>query len=279
MPLEKVGKILRDADKRGYAVAAFNLFNYETIAWAIEAAEREGAPVIAMLYPACKGYIPFSTFASITRDLADKASVPVGLHLDHSTSYEEILESISVGFTSVMFDGSRLHYDENIRATAEVAKAAHGMGVDVEAELGYVGSAANMNDYINAEHYTKPEAAADFIDKTGVDSLAVAIGSAHGNYASTPRLDLGRLEEINGATDLPLVLHGGSGIPEEQIKAAVRLGINKLNIGTEVNQIFYSKLAAVTENNRSKPSYLSCMSMLRVEMVDYLRSKIRLLRP
>lgn len=279
MPIEKVSNILKVADKNGYAVPAFTVFNYENIAWAIEAAEEAGSPVIAMFYPGMDFYIPFSTLAAITRDLGSRAKVPVGIHLDHSNSFEEIMRSIKDGFRTVMFDGSALDFDENTRITSMVVKAAHAMDIDVEAELGRVGSAANINDFANADNYTKVSEAVSFVEQTGVDCLAVSIGSAHGNYVATPKLDLKRLEEINKAVDIPLVLHGGTGIPDEQIREAIKLGITKLNIGTEYNQKFYSTIKAVMDEQKSGANMFDCLLKAKVEVKEYLHAKINLLRP
>lgn len=153
--------------------------------------------------------------------------------MDHCSNYEYILSAIREGFTSVMADGSTLPFEQNVAFTKEVVRAATVFGVDVEGELGHVGSAGNESDFCNENSYTTPEDAAAFADATGVASLAVAIGSAHGHYVKEPKLDIERLREINEATKTPLVLHGGSGIPQEQLVAAFKNGINKFNVGTE----------------------------------------------
>lgn len=280
MPIEKNSIIMKTAREKGYGVAAFNLFNYESIAWAIEAAEREDRPVIAMLYPPCKGLIPFHAFVAITRSMAKKASVPVGLHLDHSQSFTEIMEAVAAGFSSVMIDASRLPWEENMAVTGKVVEACHAMGVDVEAELGLVGLASNHEDFNNPAGYTKPEEAETFIRETGVDALAVAIGSAHGTYIAAPKLDLGRLAAIHAVSSVPLVLHGGTGIPDDQIRAAVRLGISKLNVATELNQVFYEMSArffAGRVSSSGKGSQLDFLAAIHDPMVDYFRSKIRLM--
>ncbi|MFW6308596.1 MAG: class II fructose-bisphosphate aldolase [bacterium] len=278
MSLKKVSEILKMADNAGYAVPAFNVFNYESISWLIEAAREEQSPVIAMLYPASSKYIPISTFAAITRDLAEKVDIPVGLHFDHSSSFKGVMGGIKNGFPSVMIDGSSLEYEENISLTTKVVETSHALDVDVEAELGFVGSASRTEDFQNENYYTEPERAKDFIDKTGVDALAVAIGSAHGNYVSTPDLDLSRLEKINKTVDLPLVLHGGSGIPESQIKKAVKRGINKVNIGTELNQIFYRKFRDIVKEEGKKGSMQGSLSHLKEDIKLYYKNKIRLLQ-
>ncbi len=277
MSLEKVCDILKDADKNGFCVPAFNAFSYESIAWAIDAANEENTSVIVMLYPGMSKHIPFSTFAAITKDLAKKVKVPVGLHLDHSSSFEEILAAIAGGFTSVMVDGSKLELEKNIEFVKEVTKAAHAMGVDVEAELGKVGSASNADDFTNADNFTKTNDAIAFIERTEVDTLAVAIGSAHGNYVTVPKLDLQRLDELNKVIDVPLVLHGGTGIPDDQLKKAVKLGINKLNIGTEYFQLFMTLTKNRVENGEN--NFFSCLNAIKPEAIAYVRRKLNLLRP
>ncbi len=277
MTLKKVSNILVDAAQKKYGVAAFNLFNFESISWLIEAAEEEKMPVIAMLYPACSDYIPASTFVSIVRDLAANSDIDVGLHYDHSSSYSGIMEGIKNKFPSVMIDGSSLEFSKNVALTKKVVETAHPLDIDVEAELGYVGDASSKDDFENQDYYTDPEKAVEFVEKTGVDSLAVAIGSAHGNYVSTPNLDLELLEKLNNKLDIPLVLHGGSGIPESQIKKAVKRGINKLNIGTEFNQIFYEKVYNQMDNQK-KDNMLACMSAAKEDIKEYFKKKIKLLK-
>ncbi len=277
MSLEKVSDILKYADSKGFCVPSFNAFNFESIAWAIEAAQQENTPVIIMLYPGMTNIIPFSSFSAITKDLAAIAKVPVGLHLDHSSSYEEILTAISGGFTSVMVDGSRLEFEKNIELTRAVTRAAHAMGVDVEAELGKVGSASNADDFTNSDNFTKKAEALEFIDRTGVDMLAVAIGSAHGNYITTPKLDLQRLDELNKAIGIPLVLHGGTGIPDDQLQKAVKLGINKLNIGTEYFQLFMTLTKNRAESGEK--NFFGCLNAIKPEVIAYVRCKLNLLKP
>lgn len=278
MPLEAVSTILKDAQKNNYAVAAFNVFNFESISWIIKAAEQENAPVIAMLYPSVSKHIPGSSFCAIAKDLAQKAKVPVGLHFDHSHSFEQIMTGIKDGFPSVMIDGSSLPYEENIKITREVVRVAHPMGIDVEAELGFVGRASNAEDYTNTSNFTDPDKAAEFVDRTDVDSLAIAIGSAHGNYVSIPKLDLNRLQEIRNRVSVPLVLHGGSGIPDDQIKKAVKLGITKLNIGTEFGQKFYSYMIEIMRDKNAPQNMFACFAAVEEKMVSYVCSKIQLLK-
>jgi ketose-bisphosphate aldolase len=279
MAFEKVSAILKDADAKRTAVLAYDCFNFESIAWLVEAGEELGIPVIVMLYPGLMESIPAHVFAAITKAVAKKVKIPVGLHLDHCDSYETILGTIRDGFTSVMIDGSKLEYAENVRVTCEIVKAAHALGIDVEAELGKVGTAANKGDFKNEDLYTTAAQAADFVAKTKVDSLAIAIGSAHGWYVETPKLSMPRLKEINSAIDTPLVLHGGTGIPEDQLKDSFRLGINKLNVGTEYFAIFYSTIKDYQQLKDKKESFAALQSYQKKVIKEYLRNKLLLTMP
>jgi len=279
MPLERLSTVLKEADQEGYAIAAFNAFNYESILWVCEAAEEEDTPIIIMFYPGFSSYIQASTFAAITKDVAAKTKVPVVLHLDHCKSFDEIVSAMWYGFTSVMIDGSSLEFEDNITATKEIVKVAHAIGADVEAELGYVGQAANPEDFVDRNHYTSPSQAAEFAQRTGVDALAIAIGNAHGNYVLEPHLDIELLKEINAAADVPLVLHGGSGIPSDQLKEAVKYGINKLNIGTEFGHLFYTESQKVLESNSTVSNMMEYMQEIKRPVKEYVRNKIRLIKP
>jgi ketose-bisphosphate aldolase len=178
-----------------------------------------------------------------------------------------------------MIDGSKLPYEENVQVTCEIVKAAHALGVDVEAELGKVGTAANKSDFKNEDMYTTAEQAADFVAKTKVDSLAIAIGSAHGWYVETPKLSMTRLKEINTAIDTPLVLHGGTGIPEDQLKESFKLGINKLNVGTEYFALFYSTTNDYQQIKDKKESLFALQGYQKKVIGDYLRNKLSLTIP
>jgi fructose-bisphosphate aldolase, class II len=274
MSFEKVSTILKEVDAKKTAALAYDCFNYESIAWLVEAGEELGIPVIVMLYPGMLENISAKVFASITKAVAKQVKIPVGLHLDHCESFETILSTIKAGFTSVMFDGSKLPFEENVRGTCEVVRAAHAMGVDVEAELGHVGFADNKSDFVNEDMYTTAAQAADFVAKTKVDSLAIAIGSAHGYYVETPKLSMTRLKEINKAIDTPLVLHGGTGIPEDQLRQAFKLGINKLNVGTEYFAIFYSTTKDYQQLKDKKDSLFDLQAYQKKVIGGYLRQKL-----
>lgn len=280
MALEKVSSILKMAEERNTSAIAFNCNDY-TMAYSVAAvAEELKKPVIIMLYPADsfqKNCCNLSGFAATVRELAEKAEVPIGLHLDHCSDFDYILKAIKAGFPSVMYDGSMLSVEENIANTKRVVDAAHAWGVDVEAELGHVGFAA-QSDQHKEDLYTRPEVAAKFCEETGVDSVAVAIGSAHGVYLETPKLDMERLDEINEATKTPLVLHGGSGIPNDQLEQAFKRGINKFNVGTEYFQLYYDSIREFCNQNGDRGSVLDLPMYVQEKLKAYLRVKMQISR-
>lgn len=276
MGLMDVKSILKMADENRFAAAAIDVFDYQSAHWVVEAAERENMPVLLMFYSDMSWFIPFSTMAAIAVDLARQAKVPVGVHLDHSKSYEIAVGGIAAGFPSIMYDGSARPFEENLSVTASVVKCAHLLGVDVEAELGTVGQGSRQEDFCNEELYTKPEMARDFVAGTGVDSLAVAIGNSHGHYVCEPHLDIRRLDEINKTIDTPLVLHGGSGIPAEQMIESVKYGINKVNIGTE----FFEKCKNCIAAHMGEDGFvLDHYKEAGEEVIDFVRGRIARINP
>ncbi len=278
MALQKIGEILGRAEQNNYAVTAFDTFNFETIQWAIDAARDEKTDVIIMIYPEMTEYIPVEVFAKIVRELAQTTPYGVGLMLDHGDSFELAMRCIHAGFGSVMVDFSACGFEENVQKTAEVVRVAHAMGVDVEGEIGHTGDASCLSDYADKSLYTDPELARQFAERTGVDVLAVAFGSAHGNYIREPKLDLERLSEIKRVVNVPLVLHGGTGIPDAQIKEAVRRGVRKLNVGTGYDQTIYNALGRITGENICDPYFFSCLTEASAAAKAFLREKIRLTR-
>ncbi len=274
MPIVKFRDVLHRAEQTKTAVAGFNLSNYEGIKWAVEVAEELNAPVMLMLYAAQAAYIPVSTFAAIAHDLAAKSDAEIVLHLDHARTYEEAVSALQYRFSSIMFDGSQLPFEENLRITKEVVAAGHAMGTDVEAELGYVGRAEKLEDFTLAESYTNPDQAEQFVRETQCDALAIAIGNAHGMYVQEPHLDQQRLAEVrNRINGVPIVLHGGSGIPDEQIREAVKNGIRKLNVGTNVGRAMNEGFHKSTED-KEKPA----ISFAEAEVKQVMRGRIELLR-
>lgn len=278
MSLVKVKDLLAHATEHHYGVAAVNVFNYETVKWVAQAAGRENMPVIIQLYPGFEGYIELKHIAAIARDFAEKSPVPIAVHLDHSASYEIAVGGIKAGFPSVMVDGSALPYEENVAVTAAVVRTAAVFGVDVEAELGHVGSGASLDDIVNADHYTNVDQAAEFVERTGCGSLAVAVGNAHGEYVQTPNLDFARIAALRKALPVPLVLHGCSDIPHDQLQESVRLGMSKFNIATEYFRACGAAIGAVGEKAR-KGGFPGIMNEAAEGAIDFVRGKMRLLNP
>jgi len=239
-PLTPSVTLLKAAAKERRAVAALNFYNAETLRAHIEAARAEQAPLILQTTESTIKYLGLSLIVAMARAAATELSTPVALHLDHGGSLELAKRAIEGGYSSVMIDGSALSFDENCELSQQVVQLAHPAGVSVEAELGHVGKAESDDP---EACYTQPDAAAEFVRRTGVDALAVAIGTAHGFYRGEVRLDFERLAAIRDAVpDTPLVLHGGSGVPDELVRRAIEHGITKLNIGTEIKDTFTARV-------------------------------------
>jgi len=230
MPLSSMIPLLKTAQKNSYAVGQFNFHNIDGLMGILQAAENKNSPVI--LGPL---FLPPRAIMAMLRELAASASVPVAVTLDHGRSPDQCLECIRAGYTDVMLDSSALPFDDNVRETLDVVKAAHPSGVGVEGEIGHVGLG---EDYDNVSatkaNLTLPEEAVRYVEQTGVDAVAVAVGSAHGHYKGEPKLDFNRLAEIRAVVDTPLVLHGGSGISDADFRECIRLGISKINIYTHL---------------------------------------------
>lgn len=278
MSLARTSDLLREAQKGHYAVTAFDTFNYETIKMVADNAANLKTPTIVMIFPEMTEYISPETFAALARSIGEQSEYPVSVMLDHGNSFELAMRCIKAGFTSVMIDYSHLPYEENVCQTRRVVDAAHAMGVDVEAELGHTGNADTLEDYTDSSKYTDPDQAADFAARTGCDVLAVAFGSAHGNYVREPKLDLERLQAIREKVDVPLVLHGGTGIPVEQIQAAVKRGICKLNVGTGYDQALYRKLKQDTASGKQDPFLFVALQDLVPAGDAFLTEKIGITR-
>lgn len=236
-------EMLLDAQKNGYAVGAFNVENMEMIKAVLAAAEEMRSPVMLQTTPSTLKYASPELFAAMVKAEAATVSVPVCLHLDHGSSYELAMRAVKAGYSSVMIDGSALPFEENIAVSASVVKEAHAAGIPVEAELGTVGGKED-NLVRSGSIYTDPDDAVKFVAETGVDSLAVAIGTAHGIYKSTPKIDVDRLSAIRQVVEIPLVLHGTSGVPEDVVAECVRRGICKVNYATDLRLAY---TAAVRE--------------------------------
>ena len=237
MPLVTSEQMLLDAQKGGYAVGAFNVENMEMLKAVVAAAEELRAPVMLQTTPSTVRYGTLETFKAMAAAEAKKATVPVCLHLDHGSSYELVLKAIRAGYTSVMFDGSHETFEENIRLTKQAADAAKACGIPVEGELGMVGGKEDDLE-VEEDTNTDPMQAKEFVEKTGVTSLAVAIGTAHGFYANKPVLDKERITEVKKLVSIPLVLHGASGLSDEDVKECVQRGMCKVNFATELRVVY-----------------------------------------
>jgi tagatose 1,6-diphosphate aldolase GatY/KbaY len=259
----------------GWAVAAFSAYNLEQAQAICRAAEAEGAPVLLQAGSSAFSYAGFEPLAQLALACARRASVDVGVHLDHSRDPDEISACLELGYSSVMFDGSALSIEENIRVTREVVDAAHAHGAWVEAELAGIAGDEDASGDVTAGAMTEPDVAAEFVAQTGVDALAVAIGNVHGIPAAPVALDLERLEAIADRVAVPLVLHGASGLDDEQVLAAIELGVAKINVNTELRRALRAGLAEASHDRDDLPSLLGPATRA-VERVA--REKIRLYR-
>jgi len=248
MTLVSIADQLKKAQQEGYAIPLFDIFDIQGAEGMFAAVEEKRAPVIAGIYSALMEKPNAHAFAAYLRQRASDASVPVSLMLDHGASFEQCIQAISYGFSDVMFDGSRLPLADNIAHTQMVVRAAHAVGVAVEAELGHVGSGHEYQE-VAAKRigFTDPETAWQFVDQTGVDFLAIAIGNAHGLYRGDPHIDIDLLADIRSRVSLPLVLHGGTGISEEQFRAAIAHGIAKVNVATDLYVLTAKRLSAALD--------------------------------
>ena len=293
MPFMTMREILADCREQGWAVPAFDVVNHETVLAVLEGAEAERAPVMLMVLPGHTPQKHWSGLAALIRAEAERATVPVCLQLDHATRLEQIRAALALGFSSVMIDGSTLPLAENIALTREVVAEAHARGVSVEAELGHVGGGEDVlgkpepshgrsggetiDGPVPAASLTRVEEAGRFVAETGVDALAVAIGTVHGLYRAEPNLDFERLAALRHAVPTPLVLHGGSGTPDAHIRRAVAGGICKVNIWTEVALAF---AAILSEGLAVPPEQLHLHQVLtaaRTSAQEMVQRKIRLL--
>ena len=251
-------EITRDALRRRYAVGAFNCLSVENVMGAVAAAEELHSPIILQLAEVQFPEAPMELMAPVFLRAARDAKVPVAVHLDHGRSIETCIRAVREGFTSVMFDGAELPFEENAEQTRLVVRLAHAAGVDVEAELGRVGDTGFGGEGTAAAAapvVTDREESARFIARTGTDALAIAIGNLHGRYTATPRLNISRLREIHARNAVPLVLHGGSGTSEEDFKACIRNGICKINVATAI-QIAAAEAVAEYLARGGSPGYI-----------------------
>ncbi|GGE26358.1 fructose-bisphosphate aldolase [Marinithermofilum abyssi] len=241
MPLVSSREMLLEAYTLHTAVAAFAAHHWDGITAVIEAAEEMAAPIILQTTPATVRLMGADTIAAMVRIAAEKTAVPVALHLDHGNSFETVMHCLRAGYTSIMVDGSHLALEENIALTRRVVEAAHAVGVPVEGELGTIGGAGDTTDN-DAPGFTDPETAEHFVRETGIDFLAPAFGTAHGHYVQEVRLDFSLLAAIHQRTQVPLVMHGASGVPISSLRRALQHGISKVNVSTELKDAFRKAL-------------------------------------
>ena len=274
MSLVTTKELLLDAQKNGYAVGAFNVENMEMVQAVVAAAEELKSPVIMQTTPSTIKYASPEMFYANVAAAATNASVPVVMHFDHASSFELAVHAFRAGYTSIMIDGSHSVFEENIAITKSVVDVCHAGNVPVEAELGKVGGKEDDLDGGNGGGYTVPSEAVEFVEKTGIDSLAVAIGTAHGVYKGTPKLDVERLSEIREVVSIPLVLHGTSGVPDEAVKECIRRGICKVNYATDLRIAFSNGVKEYLAANPDAFDPKKYNAVGREKVKEYVMSKM-----
>lgn len=270
--LVNLNYVLTDAQKNGYGVGLFNTTDSDMLEAAIAAAEELHSPIII---GTAEILLPFGELKLIAPSIiaaAKRASVPVVVHYDHGLTFDRCMEALQLGFSSVMFDGSTGSYEENIKQTQEIVKIAHAFGATVEGEIGHVGQANDADD-AKVDLYTTVEEAKSYIESTGVDALAISIGTAHGKYIKTPKLDFERLKDIHASIDTPLVLHGGSGLSNDDFRDCIKYGISKVNIFTD---ICLAGEKAMTEAMADDLGYLESRNKKVEAMKQVIKDKIML---
>lgn len=276
MSIVSLREILQDANLNQYAVGMFDVHNMEMTHAAIMAAQQENSPVIIALAEVHINDTNLKDLANIMVHAANNASVPVAVHYDHGVQFQYLIQVMKLGFSSIMYDGSTLPLKQNMTRTAEIAKIAHAMGVSLEAEIGHVGCCEDGKEDGYGMIYTEPNEAKEFVEHTGVDALAVSIGTVHGNYIQAPMLDIDRLKTIRQAVGVPLVLHGGSGLSDKDFKRCIAGGISKINIYTEVVQAAIHSIQNDISTSRVSVGYADLMEKSVEEMCMVIAGKMRL---
>lgn len=277
MTLVSMNEFLPKAKANRFAVGQFNMNNLEFAQAIVEAAMEENSPFIYGISEGALKYMGYEFTVAMAEAAAKKSGLPIALHLDHGSSFEVAMKCIRAGFSSVMFDGSHYPFEENIRLTKEVVKAAHAMGVSVEGELGTIGG---VEDDLSVDEkdatLAKPAEAIRFYEETGVDCLAIAVGTAHGMYAGDPDIKFDIIEEVTKSIPVPIVLHGGSGVPDAMIRKAILAGAGKINVNTE-NQVACTAMIREVLNKDGKVfDPRKYLGPARDAMVEVVRSKIKL---
>lgn len=266
--------MLEDARKKGYAIPAFNYYNLDVLFAALEAAEEEDAPVIVQPYTVYVPFLHHEVLAKASLEAIAQSKTCAYLHLDHATDYDMIMRCIKNHFTSVMVDGSAHPLEENIALTKSVVQVAQAVGVYTEAELGRI-FRVGVDDHAESDDETaQVEDCVRLVEETGVDSLAPAVGTAHGVYTKPPKIHFERIREIRAAVDVPLVLHGGSGTPDEMIQEAISCGISKINVGTELKYAWSGAMKEMLDKGEKEPRI--CSAYAREKVKEVAKRKLRL---
>lgn len=278
MNLKPMKELLQEAHKNNYAVGAFNINNMEFLQAFVAGAEVMNAPLILQVSERIIPYIGLENVSKMTEAIIKDVSIPVALHLDHGSKFSNIIAAIRAGFSSVMIDASTKEFKENIELTKKVIEVAHSVGVSVEAELGTIAGTEDGHtiDEKNAM-YTDPAKAKIFVEKTGVDALAVAVGTAHGVYKGKPELDFERLNKIKKLLDMPIVLHGASGVSDEDLMKAVKYGVNKVNFNTDFQQAFTKKIKEVFAEDPEVYDVHTYCGPGRDAVIEKVKEKINIL--
>jgi len=273
-------EMLKDAQKGRYGIGAFNANNMEIIQAIIETAEEEKAPVILQASQGAIKYAGLDMIVAIVKVMAEKAKIPVALHLDHGTDYYQNIKCLRAGFTSLMYDGSKLPFDENVEMTKKVVEMAHACDIPVEAELGQIGKMGDSDEPGVAlervkESMAVPEEAAKFVELTGIDFLAAAVGTIHGCRTPFAKLDIPRIERIRELTGIPLVLHGASGANDEEVKKGIAAGICKINIDTRIRMKFTEKMGEIIKTNPEEIDPRKILGPAKDAAKEIIRDRMR----
>ncbi len=277
MSLVSPSKIIKKAQKHKYAIGAFNVINYETLKAVIDAAEHTKSPIICQISErSITKYIDFDYFVPMVINVARAAKVDVALQLDNGTDFEVIKKAIAYGFTSIMFDGSRDTIENNLAKTAKIVAYAHEHGVEVEGEIG-IFSVSDNDKFTDKEYfYANPQRAQEFVERTDVDMLAVAFGSKYGRYKTEPELNFDILKETRSLTDCPIVMHGASGIDFEQVVKAIKLGVAKINVETDLLITYTKSLETFFEHNPNvfdiRSAQLAAIEEMKSTVINYLKT-------
>ena len=273
-------EMLKEAQRGRYGIGAFNANNMEIIQAIIETAEEEKAPVILQASQGAIEYAGLDMIVVMVKALAEKANIPVALHLDHGTDYYQNIKCLRAGFTSLMFDGSKLPFNENVTMTKKVVEMAHACSIPVEAELGQIGKMDDSDEPGIAlekvkESMAVPEEAAKFVELTEIDFLAAAVGTIHGCRTPFAKLDISRIERIRELTRVPLVLHGASGVNDDEVRKGIAAGICKINIDTRIRMIFTIKMKEILDENPNQIDPRKILGPAKEAAKEIIRDRMR----